>query len=227
MHMPHAVLRMRTLPRHGSSNKDQSERCRVNSAVDDAVVVVESKYMAEVDAAAAAGSTKHHVPLQLLFSNHWRQLTLFIMLEATFAVDFYVFLSWLPVYLRSPAVGVAENAMVGPLLVGMVLFATGVVTAGRVVCDTRLPKLWSLLAVYCVLIPLTPPALLWAGSGSVAARWVVTSLGLFVSGCAAGILTSIGPTIFPSGVRLSGYNFAHNIAASLYGGAAVAWVGGT
>jgi len=131
---------------------------------------------------------------------------------------FYIFFSWLPAYLHSPAVGLPPHAALAPLLLGMVLFATAVGLTGRYICDGPAPKLWTLLGLYGVLTALAPPALLWAARGSTASLWVVLPLALGSTGGAGGMFTSIGPSLFPAGVRASGYNFSHNLAMSIFGG---------
>jgi hypothetical protein len=107
-----------------------------------------------------------------------------VLLSPTSDTAFYLFFSWLLVYLRSPEVGVPVQDTLGPLLLGMVAYNIAVLIGGRFLCDGRTPKLWSLLGFNIAAIALVPPALLWGGRGSAVARWVVVPVAIFVSGLA-------------------------------------------
>lgn len=131
---------------------------------------------------------------------------------------FYFFLSWVPAYLRSPAVGVPERETLIPILLGMVLFGAAIPLSGRMICDRRIPKLWSLLVIYVALAAGCPPAILWATSGSVVAFWVVVLLAFTVAGVSGAVFASVCVHIYPSGVRITGYNLSHNLAMVVAGG---------
>jgi hypothetical protein len=131
---------------------------------------------------------------------------------------FHVFYTWLPVYLRSRAVGVPAQDTLAPQLLGMLLYAIFALLTGRFVGDGRAPKLHATLCLYAVLVALVPPALLWVGRGSIAARWVVLPLGLAGGGCSAALCAFIGPSLFPAGVRASGYNIFYNLGYLIFGG---------
>lgn len=63
---------------------------------------------------------------------------------------------------------------------------------------------WAMVGLTAVGAAICTPLLLWCATGSVAATWVAPMLvcGL-LCGSMGGLLTSIGPQVFPAGVRVS------------------------
>lgn len=48
--------------------------------------------------------------------------------------------------------------------------------------------------------------------------WLLLPVMLGATGIIGGIMTTIGPAIYPPAVRASGYNLGHNLAMSIFGG---------
>jgi hypothetical protein len=48
--------------------------------------------------------------------------------------------------------------------------------------------------------------------------WLLLPLLLGATGVIGGIMTTIGPAIYPPAVRATGYNLGHNLAMSIFGG---------
>ncbi|WIA36065.1 hypothetical protein OEZ86_007421 [Tetradesmus obliquus] len=186
------------------------------SDLDTAVLSCEEAYAAELQHQAAI--IKHHVPLLVLARSHWRQVLLLFCFEACYGATFYTFFSWLPNYMRAISHLPPQDTL-WPILAAMVLFAGAVVATGHFICDGTTPKVWAMVGLTAVGAAICTPLLLWCATGSVAATWVAPMLvcGL-LCGSMGGLLTSIGPQVFPAGVRTSGYNLAHNLAMSIFGG---------
>lgn len=115
--------------------------------------------------------------------------------------------------------GVPVLAALGPVLLGLLVFMVAVIITGRYVCDGRAAMLWSMLGVWIVTVVLVPSGLLWIGRGSVVGRWIIIPLVLGVAGVTTSLTTTIGPGLFPAGVRASGFNISRSIDVSIYGGA--------
>eukprot|EP00775_Hariotina_reticulata_P009250 gene9250-9416_t len=185
----------------------------------------EKEYVAELEQVGA--EVKHHVPVLVLFRDHWRGVLLQFLMEAfkrTWAVvlasapagTFYIFFSWLPAYLHK-STGEEMQLVLWVVLVAMLVFAVVVPFTGWL-CDKGAPKVWGYMGVTAVLAVICIPALIALHSGSHVALWLLLPLMLGSCGFLGGFMTSIGPSIFPPAVRASGYNLAHNLAMSLFGG---------
>ncbi len=133
-------------------------------------------------------------------------------------MTFYLFYSWLPAYLRGPAVRLPATQILGPVVLGSVLYFMSLILAGRLVMDGRAPKLWTFLGFCVVVLATVPPALLWVGRGSTAAYWVVLPLFIGVSGWTSVLTKVLALALLPAGVRASGFNILHNFAIAIYGG---------
>ena len=59
--------------------------------------------------------------------------------------------------------------------------------------------------------------------GSALARWVSVPIALGIAGVTGSVATFLGLSLFPAGVRVSGYTITHNFDIAVYGGAFEAW----
>lgn len=80
----------------------------------------------------------------------------------------------------------------------------------------QLPCVWSLLVATGVIAAAIMPVMQLAGHP--VGLWLLMPLMLGLVGVIGGIMTTVGPAIFPSAVRASGYNLGHNLAMSIFGG---------
>jgi hypothetical protein len=63
---------------------------------------------------------------------------------------------------------------------------------------------WTLVGLTIIDAAIVIPLLLWCQSGSLAATWVAPMLVIgLLCGSMGGLMTSIGPQVFPAGVRVS------------------------
>ncbi|KAI8467534.1 MAG: major facilitator superfamily domain-containing protein [Monoraphidium minutum] len=185
------------------------------SAASGAPLGCEAEYEGEV--AALSATIKHHVPLVVLFRDHWRGVLLQVLLEAVYGSSFYIFFSWIPPYLLNGA-GIPMRVTLWSVLIAMVLFAASTVLTGHFVCDRPVPKVWAYCGLVALITGLSFPALLWLHTGSMAALFVALPLMIALCGTLGGLMTSIGPQIYPAAVRASGYNLGHNLSMTIFGG---------
>lgn len=71
--------------------------------------------------------------------------------------------------------------------------------------------MWVYLAVTGVVTTASLPAMVAIESGHALGLWLVMPLMLGLAGVLGGIMTSIGPQIYPPAVRTTGYNLGHNL----------------
>lgn len=82
------------------------------------------------------GSIKHHLPLAVLFRDHWAGVLLQFLLEGCYGAAFYTFFTWVPAYM-SKSLHVPSSNTLWALLVGLLLFALACPLAGHFVGDTK------------------------------------------------------------------------------------------
>lgn len=82
------------------------------------------------------GSIKHHLPLAVLFRDHWAGVLLQFLLEGCYGAAFYTFFTWVPAYM-SKALHVPSSNTLWALMVGLLLFALACPLAGHFVGDTK------------------------------------------------------------------------------------------
>jgi MHS family proline/betaine transporter-like MFS transporter len=104
------------------------------------------------------------------------------------------------------------------LLLAMFTFAACVLATGHFICDRAFRKVWLFMGISTIMGALVVPALLWLDTGTLAALFIAVPGMLGLAGLLGGLFTSIGPQIYPSAVRASGYNLGHNLAMTLFGG---------
>lgn len=107
-----------------------------------------------------------------------------------------------PTYLRQLSHRPPQDTL-WPLLVAMLLFPIVVVLTGRHISDRAIPKMYVFMGITAFNAAVSIPLLLYLHSGSVVAQWLLLPLMLGVTGVCGGLMTSIGPQIFPAAVRVS------------------------
>lgn len=75
----------------------------------------------------------------------------------------------------------------------------------------QVPKIWALLAAVGVCAVAVMPVLAVLQSGFPLGLWLLVPMLLGVAGIIGGLMTTIGPQIYPPAVRTSGYNLGHNL----------------
>lgn len=76
---------------------------------------------------------------------------------------------------------------------------------------TQIPKVWALMAFTGVLAVATMPVFAVFQTGNRVGLWMLLPLMLGLTGLIGGVMTTIGPQIYPPAVRASGYNLGHNL----------------
>lgn len=85
---------------------------------------------------ALSATMKHHIPMEVLFREHWAGVLLQFLLEAAYGTAFYTFFTYMPSYMSKELHVPASNTL-WSLLIGLVLFAVTVPLAGHFVGDTK------------------------------------------------------------------------------------------
>lgn len=83
---------------------------------------------------------------------------------------------------------------------------------------SQVPKVWALLVNTIIIAAVTVPVLMCLEAGYAVGIWLLLPLMFALCGITGGLMTTIGPTIYPAAVRASGYNISHNLTMSLFGG---------
>ncbi|KAF8067131.1 proP [Scenedesmus sp. PABB004] len=201
---------------HSVGGAERGPAADGDAVVSDALAAAAGDFSAEV--AAVEARVKHHVPIAVLMRHHWRSVALLALMEVSYGTLFYTFFSWVPSTMRAQHLGDAGITL-WPVLVAMVLFASGVVASAHWICDGPAPKLWAFMALITLLAGVATPVLLWIGTGAPLAVWLCLPLMLGGAGVLGALMTSIGPLSFPPGVRLTGWNLVHNLAVRARGAA--------
>lgn len=75
----------------------------------------------------------------------------------------------------------------------------------------QVPKIWAFLSVTVLLGVVALPVMVVLQTGHAVGLWLLLPLMLGGAGGLGGIMTTIGPQIYPPAVRTSGYNIGHNL----------------
>jgi len=75
----------------------------------------------------------------------------------------------------------------------------------------QVPKVWAFLAMTVLLGVVALPVMVVLQTGHAVGMWLLLPLMLGVTGALGGVMTTIGPQIYPPAVRASGYNIGHNL----------------
>eukprot|EP00878_Enallax_costatus_P009882 GHUV01010319.1.p1 GENE.GHUV01010319.1~~GHUV01010319.1.p1 ORF type:complete len:550 (+),score=105.42 GHUV01010319.1:1185-2834(+) len=151
-----------------------------------------------------AHKIKRHRPIAVLFKGHWKGLVLQFFLEGVYGALFYVFFSWVPSYLHT-STGVSIELTLWALMIGLGLFAITVPVTGHFT-DKGIPKVWVYMGISLIGAAVVIPVMYALHSGSLAAMFTLVPFMIGLCGCLGGLMTSIGPQIYPAGVRATGYN---------------------
>lgn len=76
---------------------------------------------------------------------------------------------------------------------------------------SQVPKVWALLSVSGVIAVAIMPVMVVIQTGSPVGLWLLLPVMVGLTGILGGIMTTIGPQIYPPAVRASGYNLGHNL----------------
>ncbi|WIA40964.1 hypothetical protein OEZ86_004614 [Tetradesmus obliquus] len=174
----------------------------------------EMQYVAQLELAGSKITT--HVPLAVLARQHKQVLWLQFFLEASYATTFYIFTGWLPSYLRATT-KLPPHSIMWALLAGMALFAAAA-PYGGVLVDRGLPKVWALMGLSLGVVATSIPVMFALNAGSFVYLMVLLPAMLGVAGVMGGVLSSIGPQMYPAAVRVTGFTLGHSLAMSAWGG---------
>lgn len=83
-----------------------------------------------------SATIKHHIPLAVLFRDHWPGVLLQFLIEAAYGTAFYTFFTYIPSYLSKELHIPASNTL-WALLIGLVLFAVAVPLSGHFISDRK------------------------------------------------------------------------------------------
>ncbi|WIA30903.1 hypothetical protein OEZ86_000955 [Tetradesmus obliquus] len=163
-----------------------------------------------------APKIKHHVPLAVLFKDHWVSLLLQFLVEAALGSGFYTWFSWAPAYVRT-AGHVKLTTSLWAVLLGMIAFLVMVPLGGHL-SDKGAPKVTCFMALVVAGAAICIPVLLALHTGSLVAVFLLLPLMMGITGLLGGFNVSILPLMYPAGVRASGFNIGHNAAMVAFGG---------
>lgn len=75
----------------------------------------------------------------------------------------------------------------------------------------QVPKVWALMVVTGVIAAAIMPVMVVIQTAHPVGLWLLLPLMVGTCGILGGIMTTIGPQIYPAAVRASGYNIGHNL----------------
>jgi hypothetical protein len=90
------------------------------------------------------------------------------------------------------------------LLAGMALFAIAAPYGGMLV-DRGIPKVWALMGLSLGVVATSIPVMFALHKGAFVYLMVLLPCMLAVAGCMGGVISSIGPQMYPSAVRVTGF----------------------
>ncbi len=169
----------------------------------------------EADAREAQGNAMPRARFYDTLLANWRALLLCVGLVLIFNVTDYMVLSYLPSYLSSTLHVDAAHGLVLVLLV-MVLMMPMTLAAGRL--SDSVGRKPVMLAGCVGLLLLAIPAMKLIGTGATLPMFGgLLMLGTLLS-CFTGVMPSVLPALFPTGIRYGALAIGFNVSVSLFGG---------
>eukprot|EP00879_Flechtneria_rotunda_P018557 GHRR01019471.1.p1 GENE.GHRR01019471.1~~GHRR01019471.1.p1 ORF type:complete len:249 (+),score=54.38 GHRR01019471.1:262-1008(+) len=170
---------------------------------------------ADVESRVSA-EDKHYVPVLELFRGYWSGLLLQMGYEAWIGASFYLGYSWLPSFFAQYA-GLSMMLTLWMVLTCMVLFTIVVPVAGYL-SDRGQPRVTATICICVVAGAASVPMFLAFRTQNLAACWLLQAASLAMTGYTMGILPAICSSIYPAGVRISGFNLGYNLGMTVFGG---------
>ena len=130
-------------------------------------------------------------------------------------------ITWTPT--NTQTIPTSHFKTLGALAAGFTGFSLAVPLAGYL-GDKGVPRVKACMAISILGGLVSIPAYLALSQASMAVGYLLCFAILSLVGLQAGFMTSIGPLLYPTGVRVSGYGLGHSLATALVGGAAAAVV---
>jgi hypothetical protein len=121
---------------------------------------------------------------------------------------------WLPSYLRATT-SLAPQSIMWALIAGMLTFAAAAPYGGTLV-DRGMPKVWALMALSLGVAAISIPVMFTLQSGTFVFLVVLMPCMLGLAGCMGGLISSIGPQMYPSAVRATGFTLSELTECSLH-----------
>eukprot|EP00775_Hariotina_reticulata_P003883 gene3883-4138_t len=189
----------------------------VKASVVSAAGAAGSKGLRDLEAGGtAAEPTKHYVPFVELFRGHWKGIILQSGYEAWIGAAFYLGYSWLPSFFTKH-VGIPQSLTLWMVLSCMIIFTFFVPLAGWL-SDKGQGRITATIVVSLVAGATSVPMFLAFATKKLVACWLLQAATLSAVGYTMGILPAICSSIYPAGVRISGFNFAYNFGIMSFGG---------
>lgn len=176
------------------------------------------RQQSDVESVKDPETEKHYVPLTYLLKNHWHGLILQTGYEAWIGAGFYLGYSWLPSFFATHA-GQPAPLTLWMVLVSMVIF-TFIVPIAGLMSDKGLRRVNTTIVICIVAAATHVPMFLAFRTKSLAACWLLQIVLLSMVAWTMGILPAICSSIYPAGVRISGFNLGYNLGMTLFGGCA-------
>lgn len=162
------------------------------------------------------GLEKHYVPLFELFRGYWSGLILQMGYEAWIAASFYLGYSWLPSFFVQH-VGITQMLSLWMVLTSMVLF-TFVVPIAGFLSDKGQRRVNATIVCCVIAAAMSVPMFLAFRTRNLVACWLLQAFSLALTAYTMGILPAICSSIYPAGVRISGFNLGYNLGMTVFGG---------
>eukprot|EP00775_Hariotina_reticulata_P013429 gene13429-13557_t len=201
----------RSVSRTRSSN-DSAEKAKTDAQLTSDASVKG----ADVSDVESQGLEKHYVPLMELFRGYWSGLLLQMGYEAWIGASFYLGYSWLPSFFVT-YVGINQTTTLWMVLTSMVLF-TFVVPIAGILADKGQPRVTATIVIAVIAGATSVPMFLAFQTKHMAACWLLQAVTLALTAYTMGLLPVICSSIYPAGVRISGFNLGYNLGMTVFGG---------
>jgi hypothetical protein len=83
--------------------------------------------------------------------------------------------------------------------------------AAAAAAAVQVPKVWAIMAVSGLIAAVIMPVMAVIQTANPVGLWLLLPLMVGACGLIGGIMTTIGPQIYPPAVRATGYNLGHNL----------------
>ncbi|KIY92068.1 hypothetical protein MNEG_15895 [Monoraphidium neglectum] len=178
------------------------------------------------DALPRKKKVQYH-PVRNMLKNHWHSVLLQFIWEFWFAGGFYAFSSYWPSFLSKNVPGMSSTLSLGLTCANLVLTMATAWSAERLrppawvcgyLCDRGMSRMRAAAAGFFLAGALIAPAAVMTRAGSVALAWLAHAVFLVLVGWIGGLLAVSMCPLYPTEVRTSGMNLAHQLAVGPIGG---------
>lgn len=139
-----------------------------------------------------------------------------LLLPHLAGASFYLGYSWLPSFFATYA-GLPTLLTLWMVLTSMIVFTFVVPIAGYL-SDKGQRRVTSTIVICALAAAMSVPMFLAFQTKSLAACWILQMVSLSMTAYTMGILPAICSSIYPAGVRISGFNLGYNLGMTLFGG---------